>query len=55
MLFAFSFGEGFLYIICMGALGVWSMRRLFGQFDSKGAVTDAARNGIIRGIGRLFK
>jgi hypothetical protein len=37
------------------AFGLWGFRRLFGQFDSKGEIKGAAKDGIIRMLTRWLK
>ena len=42
MLFASSFGDGFLGLMLFLSIGIWSAQRLMKKFDNDGAVKDAA-------------
>ncbi len=57
MLFAAaqSFSEAVFWTLMFVGVGIWSARRLFGQFDSKGEIKGAAQKGIISMIGRWLK
>ena len=48
MLFADSFGDGFLLLVLMVSIGLWSMKRLMSKFDSGGAVKGAAKKGAFK-------
>jgi hypothetical protein len=62
-MFAFEFGEaaiqGFWTVVLFLLLGMWGIRRIAQQADKNGEVSNAARTaakeGIVRVIGRLFK
>jgi hypothetical protein len=55
MLFASSFSEGVFMTILFVGVGVWSLRRLFGQFDKGGKIKDAAQDGLADWITRKLK
>ena len=55
MLFASSFGDGFLLLVLMVSIGLWSMKRLMSKFDTGGAVKGAAKKGAFKLLGRLFR
>ena len=55
MLFASSVSEGVFWTLMFVGVGIWAMRRIFGQFDSKGEIKGAAQKGIISMIGRWLK
>jgi hypothetical protein len=48
-------GTTFIVTVIMGGLAMKTFFGLVGKFDKEGAVADAAKGGVVRMIGRLFK
>ena len=55
MIFASFLSDGLYYFVLVFALVNWSGRKLLREHDKDGAVRGAAKDGIVRLIGRWLK
>ena len=55
MLFASSFGDGFLNFVVFISIGMLAFKHLLKKWDKDGAVNHSVKKGVISLIGRLLK